>query len=104
VLLIAFISTSSARGLQHRPRASVFFVGMNDKRNWKIYFDWIEGKDYDVLAGEFQLSPETIKEICINKIPPKVRSMPWQRANQYQKFREWKRDHLRQREKLYRTG
>jgi Mor family transcriptional regulator len=42
---------------------------MNDKRNWKIYFSWIDGKDYRVLAKEFHLSEETIKHICMEKVP-----------------------------------
>lgn len=67
---------------------------MNDKRNWKIYFEWIEGKNYDVLAKEFELSRETIKQICIEKVPPKIRNMAWQRSNQYKRFREWKRQQL----------
>jgi len=65
---------------------------MNDKRDWKIYFEWIEGKNYNILASEFNLSQDRIKEICISKVPPKIKTMAWQRANQYQKFREWKRN------------
>lgn len=60
-----------------------------DKRNWKIYFEWIDGKDYDVLAKEFDLASSTIKEICTSKVPPKIKQMPWQTANQYKKWREY---------------
>lgn len=66
-----------------------------DKRNWKIYFEWIEGKEYTDLAVEFGLSESTIKEICTSKIPQKIKSIPWQTANSYKKFREWKRKQLR---------
>lgn len=69
---------------------------MNDKRNWKIYFEWIEGKEYRELAQEFGLSADTIKEICTSKIPDKVKHTPWQTSNSYKKFREWKRKHLKQ--------
>lgn len=64
---------------------------MNDKRNWKIYFSWIDGKDYCVLAKEFKLSEETIKAICIAKVPPKIRDKPGMTTNQYQRFRSWMR-------------
>lgn len=60
-----------------------------DKRNWKIYFEWIEGKDYKVLAQEFNLAQSTIKEICTSKVPPKIRQLSWQTANQYKKWREY---------------
>lgn len=62
---------------------------MNEKRNWKIYYDWIDGKDYDVLAREFELAKSTIKEICTSKVPDKVKQTPWQTANQYSKWRSW---------------
>ena len=65
-----------------------------DKRNWKIYFEWIEGKDYDVLSHEFNLSPSTIKEICTDKIPDHIKQTYWQTANQYKKWREYKRKQL----------
>jgi hypothetical protein len=60
---------------------------MNDKRNWKISYSWIDGKDYDVIAQEFQLSKETIKKICMEKVPAKIRSKPGMIVNQYQRFR-----------------
>lgn len=66
-------------------------------RNWKIYFEWIEGKNYDKLATEFDLSPSTIKEICIKLIPPSIRTKPYLTANQYLKFRIWKRGKLKTR-------
>lgn len=62
-----------------------------EKRNWRIYFEWIDGKEYDQLATEFHLSHDTIKEICTSRVPPKVRQTPWQTANSYRKFREWQR-------------
>lgn len=62
-----------------------------DKRNWKIYFEWIEGKEYDQLAKKFGLSSTTIKEICTSKIPLKIRQTPWQTANSYKKWREYKK-------------
>lgn len=65
-----------------------------DKRNWKIYFEWIEGKDYKVLAHEFNLAQSTIKEICTSKISDKIKHTPWQTANQYKKWREFKRKQL----------
>lgn len=64
---------------------------MNEKRNWKIYFEWIEGKEYPELAIAFNLSKETIKEICTSKVPPSIKKMPWQTADSYRKYREWKR-------------
>ena len=67
---------------------------MNEKRNWRIYFEWIEGKEYPELAEEFKLSKETIKEICTSKVPQKIKQMPWQTANSYKKYREWKRKTL----------
>ena len=67
---------------------------MNDKRNWKIYFAWIRGQDYKELALIFKLSPETIKAICMSKLSDKVRSSPSLRANQYSKYRKWKRETL----------
>lgn len=65
-----------------------------DKRNWKIYFEWIEGKDYNILAEEFKLAESTIKEICTSKVPYKIRQTYWQTANQYAKWREYKRKQL----------
>lgn len=62
---------------------------MNDKRNWKIYFEWIDGKTYNELAQEFDLSHGTIKEICHEKIPPKVKANAGLRINSYKKFRDW---------------
>lgn len=67
---------------------------MNEKRNWKIYFSWIEGKEYDELAKEFSLSHDTIKEICTEKVPPSIKKIHWQTANSYRKFREWKRKQM----------
>lgn len=64
---------------------------MNEKRNWKIYFEWIEGLEYPQLAKKYELAVETIKEICKEKIPMSVKRTPWQTANSYKKFREWKR-------------
>ena len=66
---------------------------MNESRNWKIYFEWIEGKDYEELSNEFKLSKDTIKEICTSKVPAKIKSMPWQTANSYRKFRQWAKTH-----------
>lgn len=63
-----------------------------DKRNWKIYWEWIEGKEYAELAQEFNLSHDTIKKICLGLVPLNVRNTWWQRANAYRKFREWKRN------------
>lgn len=71
---------------------------MNEKRNWKIYFSWIEGKEYGELAQEFGLAKNTIKEICTGLVPAKIKSMPWQTANSYKKFREWKRNSLNRNE------
>lgn len=62
-----------------------------EKRNWKIYFEWIDGKDYEILSGEFNLSPSTIKDIVTSKIPDKVKKTSWQTANQYKKYREWQK-------------
>lgn len=62
-----------------------------EKRNWKIYFEWIEGKNYDVLAREFELSKDTIKKICTDKVPDKIRAIHWQTMNQYKKWREYMR-------------
>lgn len=62
---------------------------MFDKRNWKIYFEWIDGKEYAQLADEFKLSASTIKEICHAKIPPKVMKNVGLRMNAYKRFREW---------------
>lgn len=62
-----------------------------DKRNWKIYFEWIEGKDYQQLAKEFELSTDTIKTICTAKVPVSIKSKPYMTANSYKRFREWKR-------------
>jgi len=69
-----------------------------EKRNWKIYFEWIDGKEYDELSREFSLSVDTIKNICTSHVPDKIRQDPqlhWQRANSYKKFREWKRKQSR---------
>lgn len=60
-----------------------------EKRDWKIYYEWIDGKDYKDLAKEFNLAISTIKEICTSKIPPKIRQTPWQTANQYAKWRQY---------------
>ena len=65
-----------------------------DKRNWKIYYEWIEGKEYDQLAKEFELKESTIKEICTSKIPDNIKTNPnlhWQRANSYRKYRQWQK-------------
>lgn len=67
---------------------------MFEKRNWKIYFEWIGGKDYDVLAEEFHLSKTSIKDICTSKIPDKIKRTYWQTANQYAKWRAYKRKYL----------
>lgn len=64
-----------------------------DKRNWKIYFEWIDGKEYKELAVEFGLTANTIKEICHQHLPPTVRGNPWQSAHAYRRYREWKRTH-----------
>jgi hypothetical protein len=74
-----------------------------EKRNWKIYYDWIDGKDYDVLAQEYNLAPSTIKEICTSKVPDKIKQTHWQTANQYKKWREWLRK-KRQEEKSDQAG
>jgi hypothetical protein len=71
---------------------------MNEKRNWKIYFEWIEGKEYEQLATEFKLAKSTVKEICTSLIPLKVKSQPWQTANSYKRFREWKRSSLQEKQ------
>lgn len=65
-----------------------------DKRNWKIYFEWIEGKNYNILAKEFNLSKDTIKTICTSKVPPSIREKHWQRVNQYENWRKFKRTEL----------
>lgn len=62
-----------------------------DKRNWKIYFEWIEGKDYTALSAEYELAASTIKEIVTAKIPQWVKDKPWLTANSYKKFREQER-------------
>jgi hypothetical protein len=62
-----------------------------EKRNWKIYFEWVGGKEYKELAVEFGLSPSTIKEICHKHLPPSIVGKPGLSANAYKKFREWKR-------------
>lgn len=67
---------------------------MNEKRNWKIYFEWIEGQEYIQLAQKYHLSKDTIKEICVSKVPASVKKQPWQAASSYKKYREWKRNHL----------
>lgn len=64
---------------------------MNEKRNWKIYWEWVEGKEYDELSKKFNLAKSTIKEICLSKVPMTIKRQPWQTANSYKKFREWKR-------------
>lgn len=64
---------------------------MNEKRNWKIYWEWVEGKEYAELAEKYNLAKTTIKEICISLVPESVKKQVWQRANSYKKFREWKR-------------
>lgn len=63
---------------------------MNSKRNWKIYFTWIEGKSYGELAKEFDLTPETISDICKSLVPERFRTWYW-RKNGYENFRVWKR-------------
>lgn len=63
----------------------------NSKRNWRIYFEWIEGKDYNILSQEFGLAQSTIKDICTSLVPPHIRKLPWQTANQYKNWREFKR-------------
>lgn len=63
-----------------------------EKRDWKIYFEWIDGKDYDVLADEFQLARSTIKDICTRHVPDKIKQISWQTANQYAKWREYCRN------------
>ena len=65
-----------------------------DKRNWKIYFEWIEGKNYDVLAQEFNLAESTVKEICTSKVPLKIKHIPALTRNGYIKWREFKRKNL----------
>ena len=65
------------------------------KRDWKIYFEWLEGKNYDVLSEEFKLATSTIKEICTSHVPPKIRQQSWQTANQYAKWREYCRKNKR---------
>ena len=60
-----------------------------EKRNWKIYFEWIDGKNYNDLAIEFNLSHSTIKNICHSLLPPKVKGNKWQSQNAYKRFREW---------------
>ena len=60
-----------------------------EKRNWKIYFEWIEGRDYKDLAQEYSLSVSAIKEICTSRVPLKIRQTPWQTANSYAKWREF---------------
>ena len=73
---------------------------MNESRNWKIYWEWIDGKEYMELADEFGLAKSTIKDICISLVPVKVRNMQWQRLNSYKRFREWKRKQPRNHDRL----
>lgn len=68
-------------------------MGYFDKRNWKIYFEWIDGKQYKELAEEFDLAHSTIKEICHSLLPPTVRGNIYQSQNAYKRYREWKRTH-----------
>ena len=62
---------------------------MFEKRNWKIYFEWIDGKNYNELADEFGLAHSTIKEICHSHLLPKVKGNLWQSQNAYKRFRDW---------------
>lgn len=68
-------------------------MGLFDNRNWKIYFEWIDGKEYNELSKEFRLAHSTIKEICHSLLPQKVRGNVWQSQNAYRRYRVWKREH-----------
>ena len=69
------------------PNHCVF--NMNEKRNWKIYYEWIDGKQYAELANEFGLAKSTIKQICTSKVPDKVKQTSWQTDDSYRKWREF---------------
>lgn len=60
-----------------------------EKRDWKIYFEWINGKNYNELASEFGLAHSTIKKICHRHLPPAVLHAPGLRESAYKKYREW---------------
>lgn len=62
-----------------------------NKRDWKIYFEWIEGKEYKQLSEEFKLAESTIKDICHKLLPLKVKGHPYLSKDAYKPFREWKR-------------
>lgn len=71
-----------------------------ERRNWKIYMEWIEGKEYWQLARDFNLGQESIKDICKKLLPEWVRGKPGLSANGYRKFREWKRKKNQDRDEL----
>ena len=64
-----------------------------EKRNWKIYYEWIDGKNYNDLASEFGLAHSTVKDICHSLLPSKVKGNLWQSQNAYKRYREWKKAH-----------
>lgn len=64
------------------------------KRNWRIYFSWIEGKPFSELADEFNLPAATIKDIVHELIPAWAKHDIRLRENGYHAFRAWKRKQL----------
>ncbi len=64
-----------------------------EKRNWKIFFEWIRGKNWSALSDQFNLSRDKIKRICLAKVPYKVRNSDKLSANEFSAYRLWKRQH-----------
>lgn len=67
-----------------------------DKRNWRIYFEWIEGRSYGDLAKDYNLAESSVKEICKKLIPGWAKNNPYLTKDSYKMFKEWKRTHKRQ--------
>lgn len=65
------------------------------KRNWKIYFSWIDGKPFSELADEFNLPPGTVKDIVHELIPNWAKQDIRMRENGFQAFRSWKRKQMK---------
>ena len=66
----------------------------HSRRNYRIYFEWIEGKEYGDLSSEFHLTKATIKKICTDLVPFPIKQKPGLCSNSYRRFREWKRKNL----------
>ena len=67
-----------------------------EKRNWAIYYQWIEGKPFTELALDFNLPEKTIRDICYDLVPDWAKYDYRMRQNGYRAFQHYKRKRMRE--------